>query len=252
MGRPALGDDAKRHILTLRVTKQLRDRLAAAAEESGRSVAQEVEHRMERMLYDEHMRGLGVAGRNYIEMLAAGLATIQGRTGRSFEDDYPTWKAFRTYVDIVTDGFDPGFQGEQHEAAKHTGALIARAGEAEKEAERKLREAANLPDDLSGDRVLVHLLLGPEADRDEGGKAELGLLDDPGNFDSRRLEVLAAPLRALAEDYLRSRRNGERLRREAVESDKGAASLRSFNEAMNAANEALHAQSFRSPPLKKR
>jgi TraY domain len=45
--------DIKRYPLNMRTTKQVRDRLAKAADKSGRSLAQEVEFRLERSLYVE-------------------------------------------------------------------------------------------------------------------------------------------------------------------------------------------------------
>jgi hypothetical protein len=48
-GRPALPPDAgKRHPLGIRTTRQLKDLLENAANSSGRSVAAEIEHRLER------------------------------------------------------------------------------------------------------------------------------------------------------------------------------------------------------------
>ena len=48
-GRPTeTPGDAKRHPLNMRTTKALRDSLEEAAADSGRSLAQEVEYRLER------------------------------------------------------------------------------------------------------------------------------------------------------------------------------------------------------------
>jgi hypothetical protein len=53
-GRPALPEGAgKRYSLGIRTTKELRDALKAAAEASGRSVAHEIEQRLERSFTDE-------------------------------------------------------------------------------------------------------------------------------------------------------------------------------------------------------
>jgi hypothetical protein len=51
---PAKEPDGKRYPLNMRTTQDLRKRLERAAEKSGRSLAQEVEHRLQRSLDFEH------------------------------------------------------------------------------------------------------------------------------------------------------------------------------------------------------
>ena len=54
-GRPALpAESVKRHALGLRTTKALKDALLRASEQSGRSLAQEIELRLERSLDSQH------------------------------------------------------------------------------------------------------------------------------------------------------------------------------------------------------
>lgn len=52
-GRPSLGDAAKRHPLSFRTTTKLRSRMLVACEESGRSLAQEIEYRLEQSFHND-------------------------------------------------------------------------------------------------------------------------------------------------------------------------------------------------------
>lgn len=56
-GRPKLPPgQGKRHGLSLRTTKQLRDQIKAASRLSGRSMAQEIEYRLERTFIEDYER----------------------------------------------------------------------------------------------------------------------------------------------------------------------------------------------------
>ena len=56
-GRPRLGaDEGKRYTIAIRTTKDLRDRLKRASEVSGRSMAREIERRLEQS-FDEQELG---------------------------------------------------------------------------------------------------------------------------------------------------------------------------------------------------
>lgn len=54
-GRPLLGDEPKRHSVSFRITPALKRRLDEALSESGRSLAQELEHRLERSFRDDDL-----------------------------------------------------------------------------------------------------------------------------------------------------------------------------------------------------
>jgi hypothetical protein len=76
----------------MRTTKEVRDWLEAAARANGRSLAQEVEHQLERARADESTYGGPVLAAFFRMMAAAGSLT-NARTGRSWEDHYETFLA---------------------------------------------------------------------------------------------------------------------------------------------------------------
>jgi hypothetical protein len=79
-GRPALDpSEGKRHPLNMRTTKELRAKLEAAAKESGRSMAQEVEARLEASFAEERYQDLFGGPANYR------LATIFGSIASSID-----------------------------------------------------------------------------------------------------------------------------------------------------------------------
>ncbi len=49
--------DGKRHPLNMRTTKELREKIERAAAQSGRSLVQEVEFRLERSFWEDEVRG---------------------------------------------------------------------------------------------------------------------------------------------------------------------------------------------------
>lgn len=73
--------DAKRHPLNMRTTKAVRDKLEAAAGANGRSLAQEVEARLERSFQEEAGFG-GPEMRRLVFLMAAAFATAaRARSG---------------------------------------------------------------------------------------------------------------------------------------------------------------------------
>src|SRR5262249_5422811 len=65
MPRKATGGEGKRHPLALRTTKELREALEKSAARSGRSLAQEVEYRLEDSLKREQRDYLYAAFKNW-------------------------------------------------------------------------------------------------------------------------------------------------------------------------------------------
>jgi hypothetical protein len=47
--------DGKRHPLNVRTTREMREKIEGAAKESGRSLVQEVEHRLEKSFWIEEL-----------------------------------------------------------------------------------------------------------------------------------------------------------------------------------------------------
>ena len=94
-GRPALPpEQGKRYPLNMRTTKTLRDSLSAAIRQSGRSLAQEVEHRLERSMHSDETRFDEFGGETPYRLCQAftGLAKcIEAKTGRSWAEDETTF-----------------------------------------------------------------------------------------------------------------------------------------------------------------
>ncbi len=75
-GRPRLPQAQKRVMLSVRITPGMRQRLAALAEETGRSLAQQTE-----FLLEQAMAGIDAVGR--LEQIEQELDTLIGGTARS-------------------------------------------------------------------------------------------------------------------------------------------------------------------------
>lgn len=96
--------DGRRHSLNTRTTKQLRDRLEAAATASGRSLAQEVEARLEKSFAEEDIL-LRVFGTPHdmllLRTIAAALSQIQGTTGTLWSRDRETLRQCQMAVEQI-------------------------------------------------------------------------------------------------------------------------------------------------------
>jgi hypothetical protein len=91
-GRPALpAGEGKRYPLNMRTTAEIRDRLVAAANASGRSFAQEAEFRIEQSYAEDDRLG-GPITRALVTMLAAAIADAEQRTGKSWLTDRVTYR----------------------------------------------------------------------------------------------------------------------------------------------------------------
>lgn len=101
-GRPPLDPDkAKREPISFRTTRELRDKLDNAADNSGRSLAQEVECRLQQSFVQEqrvqeiretvhqdivdHAFG-GQSIFDITRVIASGIAALQNRTGKTLSD----------------------------------------------------------------------------------------------------------------------------------------------------------------------
>lgn len=104
MARPR-SDTAKRGVLTLRIAEQTRDQLVSAAASSGRSLAREIEHRLE--------ASLGRAGSGYEgaaafpRLLKAIIDDSEAKTGKAFEEDSLTWADIRKRILSEIDARSP-------------------------------------------------------------------------------------------------------------------------------------------------
>jgi hypothetical protein len=90
-GRPTLpADEGKRFPLNMRTTKELRDRLESAAARTGRSLAQEVESRLEASFLTEDVKWEEFGGsekHQIFRLMSAAAETIESRKSRPWLTD---------------------------------------------------------------------------------------------------------------------------------------------------------------------
>lgn len=100
------GEEAKRHIITMRVTPAMRERIQEAADESGRSVSQEIESRLEMSFQADQLAG----GRNtglLTRLISSSISLIELETGFSWTEDRMTWEAVRGAISRILDSMKP-------------------------------------------------------------------------------------------------------------------------------------------------
>jgi len=105
-GRPPLSpDEGKRYTLSLRVSEERRWELEQAAAESGRSISQELEMRIEQGARDTRILG-GPQMTNLFRMMAAAAQLIEARSkDKNWFSDYEVFisvrEAWRRIIDAV-------------------------------------------------------------------------------------------------------------------------------------------------------
>ena len=101
-GRPPLPpEERKRYPLNTRTTKDLHDKLKVAAGQSGRSLAQETEFRLEQSLRDEEARYESFGGRhNYslMQVLGSAIAAAETIKGTTWVEDLDLFREVRSIV----------------------------------------------------------------------------------------------------------------------------------------------------------
>ena len=95
MARPR-SDTAKRGVLTLRIAEETRDQLVLAAASSGRSLAREIEHRLEASLGGVASGPARSAA--FPRLLKAIIEDSEAKTGRAFQEDSVTWADVRKRI----------------------------------------------------------------------------------------------------------------------------------------------------------
>jgi hypothetical protein len=106
MGAPSKGEDAKRRIITMRVTNAAYDRIAASAQASGRSVSQEIESRLELSFQEERIMG-GKSTALLSKLIASTVGLIELETERDWTEDRMTWEAVNAAVQRIVSWFQP-------------------------------------------------------------------------------------------------------------------------------------------------
>ena len=100
------GDGLKRHVLTMRVSDGLLDRIRNAAKAQGRSVSQEIQSRLEMSFRDDTI--LGSASTSVLTKLVAGaLALVEIESDKPWTKDRMTWEAVAAAVQTILISFQP-------------------------------------------------------------------------------------------------------------------------------------------------
>ncbi|QIK77973.1 hypothetical protein G7077_02640 [Sphingomonas piscis] len=122
-GRPKKADEeAKRAAFTFRTTARLKDQLTAAAEKSERSIAQEIEMRLEMSFLEESLVG-GPEMALFIKLLAGTVTLVELQTGKKWTEDRATWEGVSSAARFLLEGFQPQIDLDLFE--KHRPAMWA-------------------------------------------------------------------------------------------------------------------------------
>jgi hypothetical protein len=108
----------KRYPLNMRSTKELREQLERAAAQSGRSLVQEVEHRLERSFRDENVLIGGIGGPNAEPFVRPVLYFLESmhRDGKDWRTNQAVAEAMPTAIKIIAEAvFAGGLSLEQQQ-----------------------------------------------------------------------------------------------------------------------------------------
>ena len=110
--------------LNMRTTRELREKLEKNAANSGRSLAQEVEYRLEQSFRDEEALG-GRQLHALFGLLGNAAALIEEQTGKSCFEHFSIWLAVQGAWQHLIVGFGPKLP-DMHVAARNEAAAVAR------------------------------------------------------------------------------------------------------------------------------
>ncbi len=103
--------EGKRVPLNLRTTRETREKLENSAAEYGRSLAQEVEARLNQSFFGDgvihHMLGLDVSSMMALRGLADAIAKIEREAGKSWREDWTTREQVGAAFEAILDVFGP-------------------------------------------------------------------------------------------------------------------------------------------------
>lgn len=105
-GRPRQGDEIKRVPLSFRTTPALRDELDAAAARTGRSLAQEVEHRLGESFKAEERAG-GAVQSAVVGHIQDVMDRVSREMGVPWHEDRDGWAIVRGGLNYIMDRFQP-------------------------------------------------------------------------------------------------------------------------------------------------
>ncbi|QNP43754.1 Arc family DNA-binding protein [Sphingomonas daechungensis] len=98
--------EPKRHVVTMRMSETMRERINGAATANGRSVSQEIESRLERSLQDEMLLG-GSETTILAKLVIGAVALIETESGKPWNEDRMTWEAVNSAVRTILTSFQP-------------------------------------------------------------------------------------------------------------------------------------------------
>lgn len=93
-GRPPKGEDAKRYAVGIRTTRETKTMIEEAAAASGRSMAQEIEYRLERSFHQEADLG-GRRSASLARFLGTHITTVEEMMGCRWFDNQTAWRVVR-------------------------------------------------------------------------------------------------------------------------------------------------------------
>ena len=150
-GRPPLpAGEGKRFPLNMRTTKAIRDKLQAAAQQSGRSLAQEVEFRLERSFADEETRYREFGGAHrygLMRWLARTLEVAESITDKPVATDRETFRIAMHAMGTMLESLTPQSGGLPDEASEDIGrgvgeTFVKLVAKSRKKAKAKSRKKA--------------------------------------------------------------------------------------------------------------
>ena len=116
MGRPPLPPGKRRGAsMGFRPTPEIREKLEEAANANGRSMSQEVEHRLEQSFEGDEALG-GRQFRAMFSLFGNAAVLIEQQTGKAHFEDWYTYVAVRNAWQHLIAGFGPSPPAEYHAA----------------------------------------------------------------------------------------------------------------------------------------
>ena len=108
--------EGKRVPLNMRTTRKTREKLEKSAADSGRSLAQEVEARLERSFTGDgiihHMLGFDLGSMMALRGLANAIEKIEREAGKSWHEDWTAREQVRAAFEAILDVFGPPHPAE--------------------------------------------------------------------------------------------------------------------------------------------
>ena len=131
-GRPPLGpDEGKRSVLNARITTRLRANLEMAAAETGRSLSQEIEFRLEQSFLRETAQHEAFGGEHVdalMRVLGNAVRLIEATGGKKWQEDRETFTWVKATIEKLLDALGPAAgaytDGEQGRLGDDIGKLF--------------------------------------------------------------------------------------------------------------------------------